>query len=261
MVFGSTLRGLNRLTGVEETADAVTATIAMLLAHVIMLKAIDRGPWSYAWLDRGAARPRVLGLGFALGALPIGLASLALLGIGWMAVVPGGEGSWLAAGAKVSFVLLFAALFEEMFSRGYMLAALADGIGMPAAVVATSGLFGLLHIPNTGDTAQAIGLVMLAGVFLSAVLLVTRSLYAAWAAHFAWNWVMAVPLHVAVSGESLPMPGYVLTDNGPDWATGGAWGPEGGAFAGLAMLAALAVLYALHARAGRMPALHSTETT
>ncbi|MBV9879811.1 MAG: hypothetical protein JO180_04905, partial [Gemmatirosa sp.] len=37
-------------------------------------------------------------------------------------------------------------------------------------------------------------------------------------------------------------PGYRTVDAGPDWLTGGPWGPEGGLAAGAGMLAALALL-------------------
>ena len=68
------------------------------------------------------------------------------------------------------------------------------------------------------------------------------SLYAAWAAHVAWNWVMAVPLHAPVSGLRFEAPDYRTVDAGPDWITGGAWGPEGGMGAAAGMLAALTLL-------------------
>jgi hypothetical protein len=97
-------------------------------------------------------------------------------------------------------------------------------------------LFGLVHLSNAGATAQSTALVTLAGFFLGAVLLRTRSLYAAWAAHWAWNWTMAGLLHVAVSGAGFATPDYRVVDAGPDWATGGVWGPEGGAVAGVGML-------------------------
>ena len=54
---------------------------------------------------------------------------------------------------------------------------------------------------------------------------------------------MAVPLHSAVSGLPVPMPGYQTVDAGPDWATGGQWGPEGGLIAGAEMLATIAYMY------------------
>jgi uncharacterized protein len=84
--------------------------------------------------------------------------------------------------------------------------------------------------------------VTLAGFFLAAVLYVTRSLYAAWTAHLAWNWTMAVIFHAAVSGYPMEAPGYRYVDAGPDWATGGPWGPEGGLPAGLGMCAGIAYL-------------------
>jgi membrane protease YdiL (CAAX protease family) len=86
---------------------------------------------------------------------------------------------------------------------------------------------------------------MLAGFFLASVLLATRSLYAAIAAHFVWNWFMAAGLHTAVSGIRVLAPDYRVVDAGPDWLTGGPWGPEGGLAAALGMFV---ILIYLHAR-------------
>jgi hypothetical protein len=84
---------------------------------------------------------------------------------------------------------------------------------------------------------------MLAGIFLGGVVLVTRSLYAAWMAHFSWNWTMAVLLHIPVSGLATETPDYRTLDAGPDWATGGAWGPEGGVGAALGILGGIGYLF------------------
>ena len=233
----------NRFTGIEDTIGIFALMLALVIAHVLMLRAIEHRPWSYVWLDRASARPALLGFGAVLGAAPIAIASLVLVVLGWLAVEPSAAGSWLAAALKMTLVLGVAALGEELFSRGYILAAMADGMGMRAAVVVSSVTFGLLHLGNPGVTAQPIILVTLAGFQLAAVLLATRSLYAATAAHLAWNWVMAVPLHVEVSGIPVPHPGYKTVDAGPDWATGGPWGPEGGAFAAVGMIAIIGYLY------------------
>ena len=91
----------------------------------------------------------------------------------------------------------------------------------------TSIGFGLLHMGNPGATAQSVAVVVLAGVFLGAILVITRSLYAAWMAHFAWNWSMADVLHAAVSGVQFPYAGYRVGDSGPDWLTGGVVGTRG----------------------------------
>ena len=111
------------------------------------------------------------------------------------------------------------------------------------AVLVSALMFGLLHLQNAGSTVESVALVTLAGIFLAAVRVVLNSLYAAWMAHLAWNWVMAVPLHAAVSGLRFESPGYRSVAVGPAWLSGGGWGPEGGAVAALGMMGGLAYLY------------------
>ncbi len=76
-----------------------------------------------------------------------------------------------------------------------------------------------------------------------------RSLWAAFTAHLAWNWTLAGVLHSAVSGVPFATPDYRVIDAGPDWATGGVWGPEGGLPAALSLL----VSHDLPLRAARAP--------
>ena len=243
------LEAADRFTGVEGTAESIGLAIALLITHGIIL-AIDKRGWSYAWLDRAAVRPRVMAAGFGLGAAPIALTSALLLAVGWLMIRPLPDGSWTGAAVRVSLALLPAALYEELMSRGYIFAALIDGIGRVGAIALTSIGFGVLHVWNPGWTPGSIASVVVAGVFLAAVLLATKSLYAAWMAHFAWNWVMAVPLHIQVSGLALAKPDYETVDAGPDWATGGPWGPEGGAVAVAAMILTLTLLYLRGSRRG-----------
>jgi hypothetical protein len=143
---------------------------------------------------------------------------------------------------RMTVLLLPAAFGEELIARGYPFTALRDGIGSRWAVLITSAAFGLLHLANPGANAQSVILVALAGVFLAVVRLSTDSLYCAWAAHFAWNWVMAAIFHAPVSGFAFDYPAYRYVDAGPDWATGGAWGPESGVPAGLMMIAGIVTL-------------------
>ena len=196
-------------------------------------------------MDRGAAAPRKIGFGALLGFLPIAVASGLLLLAGLLKWVAAPDGSWWATTGITFANLLPAAAGEELFIRGYLFAILRDVIGARWTLIWTSVVFGLLHMGNPGADAQSILIVMLAGFFLGSVLLATRSLYAAIAAHFVWNWFMAAGLHTPVSGLGESTPDYRVIDNGPDWLTGGGWGPEGG-FA--AALGVFAVVIYLHAR-------------
>src|SRR5690606_12477457 len=77
--------------------------------------------------------------------------------------------------------------------------------------------------------AFAVANIFLAGVLLSVAYLRTRSLWFATAVHLGWNWTMASLLDLPVSGlEMLNTPLYEPAVSGPDWITGGAFGPEGG---------------------------------
>jgi len=237
------LSGANRLTGMSGTADTIMIVLALIASHGITLYLIDRRTWRYAGLDAEAARIGVLARGWVLGALPILVPSLALMAVGWLAIRPASQGSWLMAATKVSLFLLPAALFEELISRGYIFATLREWLGWPVALLLTSVAFGVMHLGNPGANAQSVIMVTLAGIFLGAVLLATRSLCAAWMAHWSWNWIMAVALHAAVSGTVVPSPDYQVVDAGRDWMTGGPWGPEGGVAAAAGMIATLAYLY------------------
>jgi len=217
--------------------------LALLAAHALVLR------WTYDdWAGMGlgarSARPALLAEGALIGVLAIGVPSVALLGIGWLRVEPAPAGSSLAAAAQLLLFLAPAALWEELLFRGYAFTVIRERWGAPAALVATSLAFGALHLGNPGANLQSVVQVVFAGVWLGGVLLATGSLYAAWMAHLAWNWAMAAALHTAVSGLPLTVPDYRVVDAGPDWATGGAWGPEGGVGATIGMALALVYLYA-----------------
>jgi membrane protease YdiL (CAAX protease family) len=229
---------------------------AVILAGIgggtaITVRWIDRRPLRDIWLDRSAATPRRLAEGCAIGLLAIGLPSILLIAVGWLSVEQHGAGSWTVAALRVSLLLLVAALAEELIFRGYLFALLRERLGLAAALAVTSVGFGYAHVDNPGASLRTLALVTLAGVFLGAMVVVLRSLYAAWLAHFAWNWAMAVLLHIPVSGLETETPDYRTIDSGPDWATGGQWGPEGGGGAAVGMIAGLGYLAARHRRGAR----------
>ncbi len=226
-----------------ETASTWSVLLALVVAHAVMLRWIERRPWSFVRLGRPNARPRTLATGLLLGALAIGVPSLLLLAAHWLlpldVAVPV---SWERFLVVTLALFPAAALMEELLVRGYAFAVLRETWGWQWTLVVTSVIFGLLHLGNPGVTPLAIVNVALAGAWLAGVLLVTESLYAAWMAHFAWNWVMIALLHTEVSGLAIPVPDYRLVDAGPDWLTGGPWGPEGGALAIAGMAVAMVFL-------------------
>jgi uncharacterized protein len=214
-----------------------------LLAHAFTFRIVEPRRWAAIRLDRAALRARSVVAGTVLGALAVGVPSVVLLATGWLQVISAAAGSSILTGLSTLLFLAPAALWEELMFRGYAFTVLSEWLHPAVALGATSLVFGLVHLQNSGASVPSILVVVLAGVFLGGVLLVTRSLYAAFAAHLAWNWTLAGALHTAVSGIPFVTPDYRIVDAGPDWATGGVWGPEGGVPAALGLTVATIYLY------------------
>lgn len=222
--------------GIRLLVHPLVYPMGFLAAHVFMLRQVERKDWSYVWLGREAARPSKLVSGLALGTLAVALPAGALLASNQLSVVDAPDGAWWSTALLATAVLLPSAFAEEMFARGYIFALLREAAGWKLALAATSIGFGLLHMANPGANWQSLSVVVLAGFFLGAIVLVTGSLYAATLAHFAWNWFIAAVLHMPVSGiPVVGSPDYKVVETGPDWLTGGSWGPEGGLAAGLGL--------------------------
>lgn len=240
------LQFANGVTGMRLAWYGVMACAAMLVSTAVTLRFFGES-WSAATrfgVDAIGTWPVVGGIAagwFAI-AVPGGL----LIWLGALHVVPAEAGSWEHGALLALAILAPAALTEELALRGYAFTLLRRGWGTVAAVGVTSVLFGLLHLFNAGVTVQSVVMVALAGVFLSLVRLAFDSLWAAWLAHLAYNFVQVAVFHTAVSGIAVPQPNYRTVSAGPPWLTGGEWGPEAGAIAAVGMLG-VSFLLAIHA--------------
>ncbi len=242
--------GALALVGVRLVLFPWVLLASTVLGHAITFRLVDPRGWRSVRLDASALRARAMLGAAALGVAAVALATVPLLAVGWLRVVPGPAGSSIGVALTTLPFLAPAALWEEMVFRGYGFSALADWWGTPAALGITSVAFGLVHLQNVGATFGSVGVVVIAGLFLGTVLVALRSLWAAFAAHLAWNWTLAGALHSAVSGVPFSTPDYRVIDAGPDWATGGVWGAEGGLPAALSLLAVTIYLYARRGRRG-----------
>lgn len=227
----------------REFAFVLVMTGGLLIGHAWTFHLVDARGWDFVGLGRQGWRTHAIVVSAIVGALAIAVPVAILLLPGWLAFVPAEPGASLGAAERSLAVLIPAALWEELFVRGYAYAVVRERWGPSTAIGVTSLFFGVMHYLNQGASVQAVLIVCLAGLFLGAIRETMRSLYAAWAAHLAWNAVLVVLLHATVSGIVMASPDYKLVEHGPDWATGGAWGPEGGVFAAAGL--ALATWYVL----------------
>jgi len=151
------------------------------------------------------------------------------------------------------------AFFEELLFRGYLLQVLAEGIedfvslvrrsgaasgraqkfagnaGKIVASVVLSATFGFAHYFNAGGTLTGAFATGMGGLVLSLAYFRTRSLWTPVGLHVTWNLFMGWIFSLPISGERFETVPFTATVSGPDWLTGGSFGPEAGVPAILAL--------------------------
>lgn len=240
------VRITNELAGARLIGFGVMSCVAMLIATTVTLRLFGESWRETTRLGTDALGWQPLTIGLVAGGCAIAVPTGLLIGTGALRVVPADAGSWWDGAALALAILVPAALMEELALRGYAFTLLRRAWGGAAAVLATSVVFGLLHLFNPGVSGQSVVMVTLAGVFLAIVRLALDSLWAAWMAHLAYNVVQVAVFHTPVSGLAVPQPHYRTVSAGPAWLTGGAWGPEAGVAAAGGMLV-VSLLLAVHA--------------
>ena len=227
-------------------ATYVAIALAVVAAYWLQGRLVERRPRR----ELAPARaPGELLLGAAMG---IGFALLIVLLL-WATGcyrVTGWRGP--ADLAAPTLMAVGAGLFEETLIRGFILGLIERWGGSTLALILSSVLFGGLHIDNAGAGLwPVVALSLGAGIALASAYLATGRLWLSIGLHFGWNFGQSGLFGLLDSGTSFPS----LIDarvSGPDWLTGGAFGPEA-SLPGLALWVLCgAALLARAARHGRI---------
>jgi uncharacterized protein len=229
----------------------LAVALAVLVVSILLRRYLDQR--SVASLGFAARGPwvRLLCIGVVLGAGMQAVANGVLWASGSAHVVghAGLESSLQLIGAAIA-VLVPAAFVEEMSFRGYILQNLWEDWGLVPAIVVSSIGFAALHISNPHSREQllftATGLLIFA-LWACMSLVWTKSLWLALGAHMAWNLFEGPVFGLPLSGLAMPVPTVLRqTVNGPQWLTGGSFGPEAGVTSFVALIVGLLVLRALY---------------
>jgi membrane protease YdiL (CAAX protease family) len=169
----------------------------------------------------------------------------------WALGVAHYKGIGTTDGLALAFAIsLLAGFGEEMVFRGVVFRLCEEGFGTTVAVVVSGVLFGAIHAANPGATlASSAAIAVEAGVLLAAAFALTRSLWLPIGLHFAWNFTEGGIFGGSVSGHetksllSVPL-------HGPDYLTGGQFGPEASVAAVGVCLTAAIVMLVLAAQRG-----------
>jgi uncharacterized protein len=203
---------------------------AALGAGYFCVRFLEGLPWRSLGLTfhRGWFRDLVFGfaIGFASLVVAVAIASRGLKfsfgATGWSSIIKSMIGSGV--------ILFVAALAEEAMFRGYGLQTLSRAKLAWVGVLLTSVPFGLAHLSNPNVVrGVTFANTALAGIWLAAAYLRTRSLWLPLGVHWSWNWALGWFFGLPISGIQLVSnPLLQGQDNGPKWLTGGSYGIEGG---------------------------------
>ena len=153
------------------------------------------------------------------------------------------------------FLFICVSLNEELTSRGFMLTNIAEGltfkksgpkVGIILALVISSGIFGLFHAGNPNATIIAVLNIVFAGVLLGTAFVLTGRLAIPIGLHITWNFFQGTIFGFPVSGNNFASTAsvFAIEQGGPDFWTGGAFGPEAGMLGLLAMIIGILLILA-----------------
>ncbi len=201
-----------------------------------------RGPW---------ARLLLIGILLGAGMQAFVFAIDAALGYSHVTALASASADAIELARYVPFLALVA-VAEEMLARGYLFQNLWEEWGVVAAVIVTAALFAAGHLGNPNSHAElvlTVGGLLAYAVWACLSVVWTKSLWLVVGVHFAWNLFEGPVFGFPVSGIAFGTTAVAQSIAGPQWFTGGPFGPEAGASSLAALAAGLGMLYWLH-RAG-----------
>ena len=148
----------------------------------------------------------------------------------------------------LSLILFLAVAFlEELFFRGYILGNLMLSMNRWIALLVSSLVFTVVHMPNAHFTPIGFAAIFLAGMLLGTPYIYTRSLWLPISLHFSWNFFQGTIFGFSVSG----IKEYALiTQSRPadSILNGGEFGFEGSLLAVIFLVLAIAALIIYYRR-------------
>ena len=224
------------------TPTEIGASVGFLLGSILagwwLLTRDKRGFSALGfYFSSDATKESIRGLALGIGIGVVVITAIFLLGgVRWTPESGTISGWLLGAFSALAFFTIPAAM-EEALVRGYAFQAVVESWGVGAALTITAIIFGALHYGNPDFGWVPLVNITLAGVLLGVVYLKTLSLWWATGVHLGWNWTLGYLADVPVSGlELMDAPYYEGHPVGPEWLSGGGFGPEASLIAAVVLL-------------------------
>lgn len=214
---------------------AISASLATLIAR----RYVDKRSFQSLGLAR-YGQGRDLLFGFFLSAL-MAMAFLGLTVLFGVVSIEGIEFSLSAGGTDFLTIMATTSLlsltlmlvehvlvgyWEELVFRGYLFQNMREGMGLILAIVISCLLYGLIHATNPNATMLSSAIIVGFGFLRIYGYLSTGMLWLSMGMHMGWNFFQGPIFGFAASGHEKATL-VQLTISGPDWLSGGSFGPEG----------------------------------
>lgn len=185
------------------------------------------------WLD--------LAFGLFLGAFLMALIFMIEWSAGWVTI----QKVWQPGFDELPFavtildpliVFLCVGIYEELWSRGYQLKNMTEGLSflkghtaILLALMISSIIFGLLHAVNPNATAMSTFNIILFGLMIGLGYVLSGELAIPVGLHISWNFFQGNVFGFPVSGGTMSKTTVIaIEQSGDPFITGGAFGPEAG---------------------------------
>lgn len=228
-----------------------TATLVAIVAgSLVAARWVDRHPFGGFGFHFSPSWWADFAFGLLLGALLMAFIFAVELASGWITVSGtmqsqrANAGFW--GGIAVSVVtFICVGIYEELFSRGYLLRNLAEGLNLRfigpkgallIAYLVSSSIFGALHAGNPNATLISTLNLIIAGLFLGLGFILTGELAISIGLHMTWNFFQGNVFGFPVSGMNTGASFIGIQQAGPALWTGGPFGPEAGLIGLVAIL-------------------------
>jgi membrane protease YdiL (CAAX protease family) len=120
---------------------------------------------------------------------------------------------------------------EEITIRGWLIPTLGVRHNPLVAVLLTGGVFGILHLLNSGATVLSFVNLTLSGFFFALFAINAGNIWGVCGLHFGWNYALSNIFGLSVSGEQgISNSMFISKLSGADLLTGGDFGLESSLF-------------------------------
>ncbi|WP_291149498.1 CPBP family intramembrane glutamic endopeptidase [Flavobacterium sp. UBA7680] len=153
----------------------------------------------------------------------------------------------------IPFTIMFTvAIIEEILVRGIIFRIVEEKLGSYISLTISSVLFGVFHLANPHGTLISAICITTAGFLFGAVYIYSRNLWMPIALHFAWNFTQSGIFGAITSGNEKTSSLLEAKIQGPEFITGGEFGPEGSIQAIIFCAAATIILLVLNHKQGKI---------